>query len=74
MQASHTTANISAMLSEALLERGLIGKDPVIVTNNAINMIRTVEMMELLHDGCFAHTFNLASQETFSDLSVVRPS
>ncbi len=62
MQASHTAANISAMLSEALEEWGLIGKDPVIVTDNAINMIRAVEMMELLHVGCFAHTLNLASQ------------
>ncbi|XP_039510910.1 E3 SUMO-protein ligase ZBED1-like [Pimephales promelas] len=63
MQDSHTGANICALLSDALEEWGLTKKDPIIVTNNnATNMIRAVEMMELLHIGCFAHTINLASQ------------
>ncbi|CAM4681755.1 unnamed protein product [Leuciscus chuanchicus] len=62
MQDSHTGANICALLSDALEEWGLTEKDPIIVTDNATNMIRAVEMMELLHIGCFAHTINLASQ------------
>ncbi|XDV33918.1 hypothetical protein PO909_004160 [Leuciscus waleckii] len=62
MQNSHTGANICALLSDALEEWGLTEKDPIIVTDNATNMIRAVEMMELLHIGCFAHTINLASQ------------
>lgn len=62
MQASHIGANICALLSEVLVEWGLTKKDPVIVTDNATNMLRAVEMMELVHFGCFAHTINLASQ------------
>lgn len=60
MQDSHTGSNICALLSDALEEWGLTEKDPIIVTDNA--MIRAVEMMELLHIGCFAHTINLALQ------------
>ncbi|KAI2646307.1 E3 SUMO-protein ligase ZBED1 [Labeo rohita] len=41
---------------------GVTQKDPVIVSDHAANMTRAVEMMELLHMGCFAHTINLASQ------------
>lgn len=62
MHASHTGANISHLLSETLDEWNLTDKDPVIVTDYAMNMIRAVDMMELLHVGCFAHTLNLASQ------------
>lgn len=38
-----------------LAEWGLTKKNPFIVTDNATNMICPVEMMELLHIGCFAH-------------------
>lgn len=43
-------------------EWGLLSKDPAIVTDNAANMIRAVEIMGLTHVGCFAHIINLASQ------------
>lgn len=74
MQASHTGANICALLSEALAEWGLTKKDSFIVTDNSTNMIRPVEMMELLHIGCFAHNKSgIAScAETYGHLSVAR--
>nr|XP_033467746.1 zinc finger BED domain-containing protein 1-like [Epinephelus lanceolatus] len=59
---SHTAINIADMLTEAIQEWGLTSKDPAIVMDNAANMVRAVEIMQLMHVGCFAHTLNLASQ------------
>uniref|UniRef100_A0A8C5C1H1 HAT C-terminal dimerisation domain-containing protein n=1 Tax=Gadus morhua TaxID=8049 RepID=A0A8C5C1H1_GADMO len=50
------------MLSGAIEEWGLTSKTPAVVTNNAANMVRAVELLQLTHVGCFAHTLNLASQ------------
>lgn len=50
------------MLTKAMEEWGLLSKDPAIVTDNAANMIRAVEITGLTHVGCFAHIINLASQ------------
>ncbi|KAL2079766.1 hypothetical protein ACEWY4_025510 [Coilia grayii] len=62
MYASHTGANIAELLSEALNEWNLTNKDPVIITDNAANMVRAIEILEVPHIGCFAHILNLASQ------------
>ncbi|XP_036968503.1 E3 SUMO-protein ligase ZBED1-like [Acanthopagrus latus] len=59
---SHTAINIADMLTGAIQEWGLTSKDPAVVTDNAANMVRAVEIMQLMHVGCFAHTLNLASQ------------
>ncbi|XP_059923557.1 E3 SUMO-protein ligase ZBED1-like [Gadus macrocephalus] len=59
---SHTATNLAGMLSGAIEEWGLTSKTPAVVTDNAANMVRAVELMQLTHVGCFAHTLNLASQ------------
>ncbi|XDV25966.1 hypothetical protein PO909_029788 [Leuciscus waleckii] len=59
---SHTASNIAALLNEALNEWGITEKEPALVTDNAANMVRAAELMNVLHVGCHAHTLNLASQ------------
>lgn len=59
---SHTAANLADMLSRTIEEWGLSSKTPAVVTDNAANMVRAVEILQLMHVGCFAHTLNLASQ------------
>lgn len=59
---SHATVNIADMVTRAVQEWGLTSTDPAVVTDNAANMVHAVEIMHLMHDGCFAHTLNLASQ------------
>ena len=59
---SHTANNIANMLTGAIQEWGLTSKDPAVLTDNAANMVRAVEIMQLMHVGCFGHTLNLASQ------------
>ncbi|KAK0141192.1 Zinc finger BED domain-containing protein 1 [Merluccius polli] len=49
-----------------------VNKDPAIVTDNAANMVHAVELMALLHIGCFAHTINLASQAALKVPAVAR--
>lgn len=61
-EASHTAANLSEIMFKAIEEWELTNKNPVIVTDNAANMVRAVEITGWLHIGCFAHTLNLASQ------------
>lgn len=43
-------------------ECNLTGKDPVIMTDNATNMVYAVEMMELPHVVCFVYILKLVSQ------------
>ncbi|XP_041862941.1 E3 SUMO-protein ligase ZBED1-like [Melanotaenia boesemani] len=72
IQTSHTAKNLSDLLSDALQEWELTDKDPVIVTDNAANIVRAVELTSLLHVGCFAHTLNLASQAALKIPAVAR--
>ncbi|XP_035988252.1 zinc finger BED domain-containing protein 1-like isoform X2 [Fundulus heteroclitus] len=59
---SHTAANLAEMLTGAIQTWGLTSKQPAVVTDNAANMVCAVEIKQLMHVGCFAHTLNLASQ------------
>lgn len=59
---SHTTINIADMLTGAKQELGLTSKDPAVVMDNAANTVRAIEIMQLMHIGCFAHQLNLTSQ------------
>lgn len=58
----HRSVSLAEMLRNALEEWGLMHKDPTIVTDNATNIVRAVNIMGLKHVGCFAHIINLASQ------------
>ncbi|KAM8733234.1 E3 SUMO-protein ligase ZBED1-like [Acanthopagrus schlegelii] len=62
VETDHRSASLAEMLTNAIDEWELMGKDPAIVTDNAANMVRAVEIMGLTHVGCFAHIINLASQ------------
>lgn len=59
---SHTASNIAALFDEALHEWNITQKEPALVTDNAANMVRAAELMNVLHVGCYAHALNLASQ------------
>ena len=72
MNVSHTGSNIADLLTEAISEWGSSAKEPAIVTDNAAYMVRAAGLMELLHFGCFAHTFNLASQDALKIPAVTR--
>ncbi|XP_054592246.2 E3 SUMO-protein ligase ZBED1-like [Nothobranchius furzeri] len=62
VETDHRSASLAEMLTAAIEEWGLMSKDPAMVTDNAANMIRAVEMIGLTYIGCFAHIINLASQ------------
>lgn len=55
VETDHRSASLAEMLTVALEEWGLMSKDPAMVTDNAANMVRAVEIMGLSHIGCFAH-------------------
>ncbi|CAM4588770.1 unnamed protein product [Leuciscus chuanchicus] len=48
-RAVHTASNIVALLNEALNEWGITEKEPALVTDNAANMVRAAELMNVLH-------------------------
>ena len=62
VETDHRSASLAEMLTNAIDEWELMGKNPAIVTDNAANMVRAVEIMGLTHVGCFALIINLASQ------------
>ncbi|XP_051973794.1 E3 SUMO-protein ligase ZBED1-like [Xyrauchen texanus] len=62
VETNHRSVCLAEMLTKAMEEWGLMSKDPAIVTDNAANMVRAVEITGLTHVGCFAHIINLASQ------------
>ncbi|XP_051814939.1 E3 SUMO-protein ligase ZBED1-like [Acanthochromis polyacanthus] len=63
---SHTGKNIGVLLKEACVNWDIADKEPVLVTDNARNMILAgVEAEMAPHLPCFAHTLNLASQKAF---------
>ncbi|XP_073701142.1 E3 SUMO-protein ligase ZBED1-like [Garra rufa] len=72
MRDSHTGEHIAALLTEAVTEWGLNGKDPVVVTDNASNMTVAARLAGLTHIQCFAHSLNLASQRALKIQSVAR--
>lgn len=62
VETSHTASNLSKLLFEAIGEWELTDKEAAIAMDNVANIVRAVEMMDLLHVSCFAHILNLASQ------------
>ena len=73
IETSHTASNLAELLSEAIQEWVFTNKDPAIVTDNAANMVvRVVELMALLHIGCFTPTLDFASQAALKVPAVAR--
>ena len=72
VQTDHRSTSLAEMLTVGIEEWGLMSKDPAIVTDNAFNMVRAVEIMGLTHVGCFAHIINLASQAGLKLQNVAR--
>lgn len=62
---SHTGVNLGKVLREACEEWNILDKNPALVTDNASNMaIAGAEANLSPHIKCFAHTINLATQNT----------
>ncbi|KAE8301067.1 hypothetical protein D5F01_LYC01220 [Larimichthys crocea] len=62
--ASHTGANLAALLQNVLREWNITDKNPALVTDNARNMVVAGAGADLTpHVRCVAHTLNLASQK-----------
>ncbi|XP_028254439.1 zinc finger BED domain-containing protein 1-like [Parambassis ranga] len=72
VETDHRSASLAEMMTVAIEEWGLMSKDPVMVTDNAANMVHAVEIMGLTHVGCFAHIINLASQAGFKLPNIAR--
>lgn len=75
VETSHTASNLADLLTEAIQKWDISDKDPAVVTDNAANIVRAVQLTGHFHMGCFAHLINLASEsvsnlDTLSDLSV----
>lgn len=62
VETSHTASNLADLLTEAIQKWDISDKDPAIVTDNAANIVRAVQLTGHFHMGCFAHLINLASQ------------
>ena len=69
---SHSGHNVGELLLEVFEEWGLTAKEPVLVTDNASNMVIAAEHAKLLHVRCFAHTLNLAAQRALKTTAVGR--
>lgn len=62
--ASHTGANLAALLQNVLREWNITDKNPALVTDNARNMVVAGAGADVTpHVRCVAHTLNLASQK-----------
>lgn len=72
VETSHTASNLADLLTEAIQEWGISDKDPAIVTDNAANIVKVVQLTGHFHMGCFAHLINLASQAGLNTPAVAR--
>lgn len=70
MHESHTATNGNMMFHAVANEWNLIITDMVIVTDNAANMLGAVQLEDLTHISCVAHTLNLAAQQALKLNSV----
>ncbi|CAK1595704.1 unnamed protein product [Parnassius mnemosyne] len=62
---AHTAENLAEIVSNLLTEWKVTGKITTIVTDNATNMIRMCELLNIRHMPCFAHTLNLTVDDSF---------
>jgi len=72
MHESHTAVNVNEMFHSVTNEWKLTLADLVIVTDNAANMLAAVQLDNITHIKCFAHTLNLAAQRALKLTSVSR--
>ncbi|XP_034047686.1 zinc finger BED domain-containing protein 1-like [Thalassophryne amazonica] len=72
VETSHTASNLADPLIEAIQEWGITDKNPAIVTDNAANIMRAVQLMGHFHMGCFVHLINLALQAGLKTPAVAR--
>lgn len=71
-EGSHTSENIKSGVLDVCTEWGIQQKVQAIVTDNARNMIRAVELLEFKHWPCFAHTLNLVVQDAVDTCKTLR--
>lgn len=66
MSESHTSAHLAATLNTILVEWNIKHKIVAIVTDNAPNMLKMCELLEIRNMPCFAHSLNLAVQDSLT--------
>lgn len=60
-QEKHTGENIANMIKDSFDQMGLtIHRDSVYVSDNASNMVKAAQVLEVFRLPCFAHTLNLS--------------
>ncbi|XP_052855779.1 LOW QUALITY PROTEIN: E3 SUMO-protein ligase ZBED1-like [Drosophila gunungcola] len=60
---SHSSESIANSIRTVLEEWSLLGKVTAMVTDNAKNMIKACEILQIRHIPCFAHSINLTVQD-----------
>lgn len=63
---SHTAAHLATTLNTILGEWKIRDKIVAIVTDNATNMLKMCELLEIRNMPCFAHTLNLTVQDALA--------
>lgn len=59
----HTSLNLSAIIQSIIDEWNLNNKIVLVVSDNAANIKNAINILNLKHFGCFAHSLNLIVQE-----------
>ncbi|XP_076052180.1 E3 SUMO-protein ligase ZBED1-like isoform X2 [Oratosquilla oratoria] len=72
LMVDHTSENIADALKEICEEWDLLEKVCCIVTDNASNIVKAVEAMNVKHLPCFAHSLNLVVQNALKNANDVK--
>lgn len=63
---NHTSLNLSTKIKSTLIEWNLEDKIIFAISDNANNIKAALNLLQLKHFGCFAHTLNLIVQSALS--------
>lgn len=67
---THSSENIANTMRTVLEEWGVLGKVTALVTDNAKNMIKACEILQIRHIPCFAHSINLTVQDCLASENI----
>lgn len=63
----HTSENIALWLKSVMDRFAILDKVCCVVTDNAPNMIKAINLLEIQHVPCYAHTLNLVVKDAIND-------
>ncbi|XP_039229244.1 E3 SUMO-protein ligase ZBED1-like [Drosophila yakuba] len=69
-ETTHSSENIANSIRAVLEEWSVLGKVTAMVTDNAKNMIKACEILQIRHVPCFAHSINLTVQDCLASENV----